>query len=109
MSISLLNDGIEFVNQCICALKAFHCSLKILCRLIANEMFILKFKWATSSANLQLRALLTFRFSVISGSNLFSGWVVPDFAPLVYEDIAETFKVALAWVNVSVRSNAHVD
>ena len=35
--------------------------------------------------------------------------MVPDFLPVVFEDVAEAFEVALAWVDVAVWSDAHVD
>ena len=64
---------------------------------------------ATSAADLQLRAIFTFGFSVGSAAYFLGCGVVPDGCPLVGEYVSEAFKVALAGVNVAVRSQTHVN
>jgi hypothetical protein len=58
---------------------------------------------------LQLWAFFAFRFCVLSPSYSYCQRAVPDFLPIVFQDVAEAFKIALARVNVAVRSDAHVD
>jgi hypothetical protein len=76
--------------------------------LATNVLLVLQFQRAASTADLQLRAVFAFRLHVGSVSDFHGERMVPDFFPLANEDVSETLKVALARVNVSVWSNAHV-
>lgn len=70
---------------------------------------VLQLQRAAASADLQLRAVAAFFWSVGSATNCFGGGMVPDVAPTVGEDVSEAFKVALTWVHVAVWCHAHVD
>ena len=58
---------------------------------------------------MQFRAVLTFGFHVAVVADFLGGGVIPDAAPLLGEDVAEAFEVALAGVDVAVGGYAHVD
>jgi hypothetical protein len=78
-------------------------------RLAANVVLFLQFQRTPSSANLQLWTVLAFWLSIFSFPNLHGKRIVPNSAPVIFQNVAEAFKIALARVNVAVRSDAHVD
>src|SRR3989304_1979722 len=76
--------------------------------LATNVLFILQFQRAASTADLQLRAVFAFGLHIDSVSNFHCERMIPDFFPRVNENVSEALKIALARVNISVWSNAHV-
>jgi len=88
--------------------RALHDTCVKLLGLGAQVFVLLEFKRASATADLQLRAVFTFWFGVLSFSYAHCQGMVPDILPRVLEDVAQTFKVALAWVDVTVWTNTHV-
>ena len=92
------------------ALKGVSASLHCLSFVfVGQETIVFKLQRATSSTNLQLGAFFAFWFSINSASDSCCDGVIPDFTPCLSQDVSETFKVALAGVDITVRSDAHVD
>ena len=78
-------------------------------RFKTNVVFLFQLQRASSPADLQLRAILALGFHVFPVSDLLCKRAVPDFLPVIFQDVAETFEIALTRVHVAVGRNAHVD
>jgi hypothetical protein len=77
--------------------------------LAADVVLFLQFQRTSASADLQLWAVLAFWRNVFSFPNLHRKRIVPNFAPVIFQNVAEAFKIALTRINVTARSDAHVD
>jgi hypothetical protein len=70
---------------------------------------LLHLQGTTSPANGQLRAVSAFIRRILATSNVSAKGIVPDLLPIVGEDVAEGFKVALAGDDFSVWLDCHGD
>ena len=91
----------------LCALNELLCP-ESLSSLTANILFIQQLQRAASAANLQVGTVLAFRLRIFAVSYFHCKRVIPDLLPLIGEDVSEAFEVALARVNITIRSHAHV-